>query len=201
MVLVLDIYVENIYVVKQIYYKLITKLFCDIIVYMSDPVFDENVKVEVKEKKVRKKREISDERREQLKEQLRKGRETALKNRQKKALVKKIDKEEEEKATNEKIAKKVLGVDEKDTINELKEEIKSLKENGGSNSEIKELNEKLKIVGGVLDGLVKDNISYKKRKEEKALKKKELEVVEEKVVEKPKKVFNTKDYRKLKGFL
>ena len=60
-------------------------------------------------KPAKKKRVLTDEQREKLKENLKKGRETALLNRQKKALVKKIDKEDDVKVQDAKIAKKILG--------------------------------------------------------------------------------------------
>ena len=97
--------------------------------------------VEETDKPVKKKRVLSPEQREKLKDNLKKGRETALKNRQKKALVKKIDKEDETKATDAKIAKKVLGqtFDSSDDIKSLKEELSELKANGGSKKEMDEL--------------------------------------------------------------
>ena len=69
----------------------------------NEKVFDK------KKPEPKKKRVLTAEQKEKLKENLKKGRETALANRQKRALIKKIDNEEVEKAKDEKIAKKVLG--------------------------------------------------------------------------------------------
>lgn len=80
-----------------------------------------------KEKKPRK--PLSDERKAALKENLKKGRETALANRQKKALGKKIDKDEKDEELNQKIAKKILKVDSsRDDILFLKNELALMKE-------------------------------------------------------------------------
>lgn len=90
--------------------------------------------------KTKKKRELTPEQLEKLRQNLKKGRETALKNRQKRAMEKKIDADEEEKARDEKIAKAILGEKpHKEEITELKEEIKRLKSEGGNKDEIKEL--------------------------------------------------------------
>ena len=107
-------------------------------------VFDNPDAPKVKTKKPRK--PMSEERKEALREQLKKAREKSNEVRKKKALAKKIDKEEEEQALDEKIAKKVLkksAID--DDILALKEEIKQLKENGGSSAEVKELREELNL--------------------------------------------------------
>jgi hypothetical protein len=91
-------------------------------------------------KSAKKKRELTPEQLEKLRQNLKKGRETALKNRQKRAMEKKIDADEEEKARDEKIAKAILGEKpHKEEITELKEEIKRLKSEGGNKDEIKEL--------------------------------------------------------------
>lgn len=90
--------------------------------------------------KTKKKRELTPEQLAKLRENLKKGRETALKNRKKRAMEKKIDADEEEKARDEKIAKAILGEKpHKEEISELKEEIKRLKSEGGNKDEIKEL--------------------------------------------------------------
>jgi hypothetical protein len=105
----------------------------------------------------KKKREISPEQKAKLLENLKRGRETAMKNRQKKALAKKIDREEEEKARDEKIAKAVLGEDDtKTTIAELKAEIKELRaqKNSNNDEEIKMLKEQLMMVGKVVDKVI-----------------------------------------------
>ena len=69
---------------------------------------DEEIKQEP-EKPKKKKKELSPERKEALKLQLAKAREISIKNRKKRALEKKIDKQEAEKARDQKIAKSVLG--------------------------------------------------------------------------------------------
>ena len=98
---------------------------------------------EIFEKEIAKKvkKVMSDEQKERLKMQLAKGRATALANRQKKALVKKLDKEDDVKAQDEKIAKSVLGkkLDNADEINELRAEMKLMKSEGGHRNEIDEL--------------------------------------------------------------
>jgi len=114
---------------------------------MSDKVvFDEPEVTEKKTKAKKPRKPMSEERKEQLREQLKKAREKSNEVRKKKALAKKIDKQEEEKALDEKIAKTVLKkspVD--DEILALKDEIKQLKESGGSNAEIKALREELNL--------------------------------------------------------
>lgn len=114
----------------------------------EDPVFEKPVK----EKKlaegtrtVRKKRVMTEEQKEKLREQLKKGRETAMKNRQKKALGRKIDKEEKEKELDKKIATKILGKNKhEDDIENLKLEIKELRASQGNSQEVKQLREELK---------------------------------------------------------
>jgi len=112
---------------------------------MSDKeVFEEAPAPKVKAKKPRK--PMTEERKEQLREQLKKAREKSNEVRKKKALAKKIDKEEQDKALDEKIAQRVLkksAVD--DEITALKEEIKNLKASGGSNEEVKQLREELNL--------------------------------------------------------
>lgn len=87
------------------------------------------VKTEVKKKKA--KRVISEEQRQKLKENLARGRATSLANRQKKAKLKKIKKEEESKAEDEKIfesLKKKLQPDVLKGENEaLKKELEMLR--------------------------------------------------------------------------
>jgi len=101
--------------------------------------------VEESSTKVKKPRKpMSEERRAQLKEQLIKARAKSNEVRAKKALAKKIDKEEESKQLDEKIAKKVLNKNPmEDEITALKDEIKSLREQGGHTQEIKELRAEL----------------------------------------------------------
>ena len=80
-----------------------------------------------KEKKARK--PLSEERKAALKENLKKGRETALANRQKRALGRKIDKDEKDQELNDKIAKKILKQDtSRDDILFLKNELALVKE-------------------------------------------------------------------------
>jgi hypothetical protein len=115
-----------------------------------------------KTKPVRKKRVLTEEERERLRENLKKGRETALRNRQKRALANKIEREEMEKERDQKIAKHLLGVvPEKEKIEEIKEEIKTLKSEGGHADEIKELKSQIKILTSVLQGVI-DKTNTKK---------------------------------------
>ncbi len=96
---------------------------------MSD-IFHEYDKPEIisEEKPKKKKREITAERREILLNQLKQGRITALKNRQKKKLIKKIDKEEKNKQDDEKIARNILKKNPvSDEIADLKKQIEELK--------------------------------------------------------------------------
>jgi len=119
-----------------------------------------------KTKPVRKKRVLTEEERERLRENLKKGRETALRNRQKRALANKIEREEMEKERDQKIAKHILGVvPEKEKIEEIKEEIKTLKSEGGHGEEIKELKSQIKILTSVLQGVI-DKTNGKGKKEE-----------------------------------
>lgn len=72
---------------------------------------------------------LSDERKAALKENLKKGRQTALENRQRKALGRKIDKDEKDQELNDKIAKKILKQDtSRDDILFLKNELALVKE-------------------------------------------------------------------------
>ena len=115
---------------------------------------------EIKEKKPKKKRELSEEDKERLRIQLAKGRATALKNRQKKALAKKIDREEEEKALDAKIAKKVLNKNPlQDEMTDLKEELKTLRSNKGDPEEIAKLKEELSVIKDVIKKMVTHQMS------------------------------------------
>ena len=99
-----------------------------------------------KEKKPRK--PMTEERKQALREQLAKAREKSAESRKKKKLLKDLEKEEQKKSDNAKIAKSLLNKDPlEDQIQLLKEEIKSLKESGSSNnsSEVKELREELNL--------------------------------------------------------
>jgi chromosome segregation ATPase len=111
----------------------------------DDKVDDAGLGVSPASTKVKKTRKpMSDERRAQLKLQLIKARAKSNEVRAKKALAKKIDKEEESKQLDEKIAKKVLNKNPmEDEITALKDEIKSLREQGGHTQEIKELRAEL----------------------------------------------------------
>ena len=102
---------------------------------------------EVPKTKTKKPRKpMSEERKAQLREQLKAAREKSNEVRAKKKLAKKIDREEEEQALDQKIAKKILDKNPmEEEITNLKLEIKSLKESGGNNAEIKELREELNM--------------------------------------------------------
>ena len=85
----------------------------------------------VKAKPVKKKRVLTEEQKERLRNQLKKGRETSLANRKKRAQLKKIDKEEKNKADDEKIfqaMKKKLRPSELERENaELKKQLAEFK--------------------------------------------------------------------------
>lgn len=183
---------------------------------------DEELQSTEKKTKAKKpKKELSEERKAQLREQLKKGREKALENRRKKALLKKIDKEADEKAKDEKIAKHILKKDTKDEeIENLKAELASIKNNGASNEKIEKMTKNMLLMGKAVDHLLEENRNYKKRKEEKKKKKENEEnkkafekdltldkqqndvMEKEQPVQQPK-VFNTAMNRKrnLKGML
>jgi len=83
-------------------------------------VAEVKAETEVKAKPVKKKRVLTEEQKERLRAQLKKGRETSLANRKKKAQLKKIDKEDKNKADDEKIyqaMKKKLRPSELETEN------------------------------------------------------------------------------------
>tara|TARA_R110000822_G_scaffold216329_1_gene351020 strand:- start:482 stop:994 length:513 start_codon:yes stop_codon:yes gene_type:complete len=109
-------------------------------------------KKEVFEKEKKPKKVMSDEQKDRLKAQLAKGRATSLANRQKKAMVKKIDKEDDVKAQDEKIAKSVLGkkLDSSNELAELRAEIKAMKAQGGNRAEIDELKSHIGVLTGSL---------------------------------------------------
>ncbi len=161
-----------------------------------------------KPKEKKKRKEMTDEQREAMKLRLAKGRETALKNRQKKALLRKIDNEEAEKAKDEKIAKHVLKKDSKEEqINNLKMDIEQLKtkpSTPSNDAKLQKLQDNMILMGQVVDHLVKENNEYKKRKETKK-KQREDEVNKKKQVEdqkvqeqkvQAKKVYDTSKHRK-----
>lgn len=68
-------------------------------------VAEVKAETEVKAKPVKKKRVLTEEQKERLRAQLKKGRETSLANRKRKAQLKKIDKEDKHKADDEKLYK------------------------------------------------------------------------------------------------
>jgi hypothetical protein len=167
------------------------------------------------------KKELSEERKAQLREQLKKGREKALENRRKKMLLKKIDKEADEKAKDEKIAKHILKKNTKDEeIENLKSELASIKKGGASEERLEKMTKNMLLMGKTIDHLLDENRNYKKRKEDKkkkkddeankiafqkdlSLDKQQNDVMEkEQPVQQPK-VFNTANNRKrnLKGML
>lgn len=116
----------------------------------------------------RKRRALTEPELERLRENLKKGRETAMRNRQKRALSNKIDKQQKEKERDQKLAKHLLGeAPEKEKIQEIKEEIKTLKSEGGNAHEIKELKSQIKILTDVLQGVIdKTNAKPEPKKEE-----------------------------------
>ena len=133
---------------------------------MSDKEEVDNVAPPPTPKPKKKRRALTEQELERLRENLKKGRETALRNRQKRALSNKIDKQEKEKQRDEKLAKHLLGdAPEKEKIEEIKEEIKTLKSEGGNADEIKELKSQIKILTDVLQGVI-DKTNTKPKKEE-----------------------------------
>jgi hypothetical protein len=121
-------------------------------------------------KPTKKKREMTPEQLAKLRENLKKGRETALRNRQKRAMEKKIDAEAAEKARDEKIAKAMLGEKpHKEEITELKDEIKRLKSEGGNKDEIKELRSQMAAMVEIIKA-----VAVKKKQEEETPIKKHL---------------------------
>lgn len=117
-----------------------------------------------KTKKERKKKEYTEEQKEAMRLRLAKGRETALANRRKKALAKKIDKQKEEDELDQKIA---MDIQNKDNTNKLKQQVADLK------AELAELKETRKEV--------KVEIKEEKVAEVKAEKKNELAEINEKM--------------------
>jgi hypothetical protein len=135
-------------------------------------------------------------------------------NRRKKALLKKIEKEEEEKAKDEKIAKHILKKDSKDEeISKLKNDIDEMKakpSTPSNDAKLEKMQQNMVLLGQVVDHLVKENNDYKKRKETKRKEKEERQkqweqdakrVAEEQA--KPKKVFDTQKNKRtmLQGML
>lgn len=79
-------------------------------------------------KKPRKKKELTEEQKQKLRDQLKKGREKALENRRKNALVKKIQKKEKDEERDEIIATKILKKKKNnEELEEMKNEIAELK--------------------------------------------------------------------------
>ena len=135
---------------------------------MSDN--EQEVKMEIKPKKIKVKKEMTPERKEQLKAQLKKGRETSLRNRQKKMLVKKIDAKEKNEATDRKLARKLLNIEE-EQVDQVKEQSSSkepvqepVKEpvKAESNHEVEELRNELKRLR---DSMYEDFKAKEKEKE------------------------------------
>ena len=129
---------------------------------MSDN--EQEVKMEIKPKKIKVKKEMSPERKEQLKAQLKKGRETSLRNRQKKMLVKKIDAKEKNEATDRKLARKLLNIEE-EQVDQVKEPVQEpVKEpvKAESNHEVEELRNELKRLR---DSMYEDFKAKEKEKE------------------------------------
>jgi hypothetical protein len=128
------------------------------------------IESEAPAKKPKKKRELTDEQRAKLKENLAKGRATALANRRKKMLEKKIDKQDAERKRDEKIAQSILNQkNEKEQIKELKDQIDNLKAEKKStgidhSEEIKSLREQLIMVGKVVDGVLQREKASASRK-------------------------------------
>ena len=109
------------------------------------------------EKPAKKKRVMSDDQKERLKAQLAKGRATALLNRQKRALVKKIDKDDHVKKQDEKIAKSVLGkkLDNADEVAELRAEMKLMRAEGGDRDEINKLKKHINLLTTSMSAYIK----------------------------------------------
>ena len=109
------------------------------------------------EKPAKKKRVMSDDQKERLKAQLAKGRATALLNRQKRALVKKIDKDDHVKKQDEKIAKSVLGkkLDSVDEVAELRAEMKLMRAEGGDRDEINKLKKHINLLTTSMSAYIK----------------------------------------------
>jgi len=168
----------------------------------EDPVFE-------KPKPVKKKRVMTEEQKEKLRENLKRGRATAMANRKKKALGNKIDREEKEKELDQKIATKLLGKNKhEDDIENLKLEIKELRASQGNSQEVKQLREELKELKlGINQEIEKAKTRFTEKKSNVKLevteKPEPVEVREEKTEEaqppppviKPRKVFSTR-----KGF-
>ena len=175
---------------------------------IDEPIFE-------KPKKEKKKRVMTEEQKEKLRENLKRGRETAMKNRQKKALGKKIDSEEKNKELDQKIAKKLLGKNKnEDEIENLKLEIKEMKSSQGNSEEVKLLRAELKeLKDGIHGEIEKAKSRFKVSTEKKSIpivevtEKPTEEVKVEKTKEaqppppvKPKKVFSTRKGFSIDGF-
>lgn len=103
----------------------------------------------------KKKRELTEEQKEKLREQLKKGRATALANRQKRMLIRKAEEKAEREAQDEKLAKVLLGEQpQKEEIKELKEQVKSLRADKGEDhkEEIAELRKQIKMITDLMKG-------------------------------------------------
>ena len=125
---------------------------------MPKEIFESTEKPAKKVKKV-----MSDDQKERLKAQLAKGRATALANRQKRALVNKIDKEDDIKAQNEKIAKSVLGkkLDSSSEVAELRAEMKLMRAEGGDRDEINKLKKHINLLTTSMSAYIKSQNKQK----------------------------------------
>jgi hypothetical protein len=96
----------------------------------EEEVIETPVEEVKKPEKKKPKRVLSDERKAQLREQLKRGRETSKANRAKKALVRSAEKEIKKKEDNKKIAKAFLNDESSpsDELKQLREEMKAMKE-------------------------------------------------------------------------
>ena len=163
----------------------------------SADVADKAVEVEPVAPK-KKTKETPEERKERLKSQLAKGREKALANRKKNALVKKVAKKEEEEKKDALLAEKLLGQESSQKeILQLKEELKALKETKKEvteerkevstieekkekTTEINDLKKQINLLAGVVDRLIKERnkdkvkMEYIENKEEPEPKKAEV---------------------------
>lgn len=158
---------------------------------MSDnEIFDETelpvqkVEQPVKTKKPRKKVEMSDERKEQIKRNLAEGRKKALANRQKKALAKKLKKQDEvdeiekeiakgisKKKTNENLTLEIQELrdeltrvkSEKKEVQAEKKEVVTIEAKKEKTDEIKELNNKLLMMAKAIEHLANEQKRGKQR--------------------------------------
>ena len=115
---------------------------------VETPIPNEIVDI-IPDKKVKKKRVLTEEQKQKLRDQLKKGRETALANRQKNGLVKKIKKKEAEEERDKTLVRDLLKIDSKDEeIDKLKNSITELREmvNGMKVKPVEPIKEPIKLV-------------------------------------------------------